>query len=49
MEWLAEDVISSGREFHKLEAYRRSYRTRIFLKVVFDHFDCHVKHTEQIL
>jgi len=23
MEWLAEDLISSGREFHKLEALRR--------------------------
>jgi len=27
----------------------RSYRTRIFLKVVFEHFDCDVKHTKQIL
>jgi len=23
MEWLAEDLISSGREFHKLEALRK--------------------------
>jgi len=23
MEWLAEDLISSGREFHKLEVLRR--------------------------
>jgi len=23
MEWLAEDLISSGREFHKMEALRK--------------------------
>jgi len=27
----------------------RSYRTRIFFKVIFEHFDCDVKHTEQII
>jgi len=31
VEWLAEDFIASGREFHKLETLsRKSYRPRIF-------------------
>jgi len=48
MEWLAEDLILDGREFHKLEALlRKSYRPRIFLKVEPKRFDCGVKHKER--
>ena len=49
MEWLPEDLISSGRKFHKLEALRRKkLLDKDFLKVVFEHFDCDAKHTKQI-
>jgi len=49
MEWLDEDLIPVVDNSTRKPYGGRCYKTRIFLKVVFEHFDCDVKHTEQIL
>ena len=50
MKLLAEDLISNGR-VSQTESLTEEEVTGqgIFLRVVFEHFGCDVKHTEQIL
>jgi len=44
MEWQDEDLITSGREFYKLEVLRRKIIGQRFFKVEFEYFGCDVKY-----